>query len=63
MLKKMILVFIKKILEKKIFIKSPYYERKKKEKRTYPPPFSNHPIPHHQRNKSLKNKKNPTFLP
>jgi len=33
MLKKMILVFIKKILEKKIFIKSPYYERKKKKKK------------------------------
>jgi hypothetical protein len=30
--KKMVLVFIKKILEKKIFIKSPYNERKKEKK-------------------------------
>ncbi len=46
----------------KIFIKSPYHKRKIDKKKQYPPPFSNHPIPHHQKTNSLEFFLNPTFL-
>jgi hypothetical protein len=52
--------FLKNIFLRKKFIKLPYYQIKK-EIYIYSPPFSNHSIPHHQRNNPFKNKKKPHF--
>jgi hypothetical protein len=59
---KMMLIFIKYFLEKKPSLSHYITKVKKEKKRIYPPPFSNHPIPRHQRNNSLKKKKK-THLP
>jgi hypothetical protein len=56
-LKKRLLTFIKYFLEKKSSLSHHVTKDKKREKKIVPPPLSNDPIPHHQKNNSLKIKK------
>jgi hypothetical protein len=58
--KKMILIFIKYLLE--IFFSLSHHIAKKRRGGIHPPLFSNHPIPHCQKNNSLEKKK-PPHLP
>jgi hypothetical protein len=55
--------FYKIFAKEKIFIKPPYYGKKKKREKKIPTPFLQPPIPHHQRKNSLKNQKTNPNLP